>query len=302
MRKGIRAQHAQHVSATDRGWLDLPQLAKVELTSDPAYPIEAAFLPGTGSGWRAAQPGEQTIRLLFDQPQRVRRIQLLFHEHQRARTQEFPLRCSRDSISLTGRSCVSNITLAHPARRASLKITRSIWPSDGMELKIVPDISGGEARRRLPSSGSDDLEVSIGTKTVFGGIHVQITHHRCISFPAAVLAAQSAVVLDTLQMPNAHQSIAAHAPIRLSMGPDPGGKTGATVNPETTKTGLPSGDSATTPTSSGASGATGNRAQGASQSSDPANSEEQSKHSGTDSSAGDSANTPANGNRSDTNR
>jgi hypothetical protein len=122
-------------------------------------------------------------------------------------------------------------------------------------------------------------------------------------FSVAALAAQLAVVLDTLQMPNAHQSIAAHAPIRLSMGPDPGGKTGATVNPETTNTGLlPSVDSATTPTSSGASGATGNRAQGASQSSDPANSEEQSKHSGTDSSAADSANTPANEGRSDTNR
>ena len=157
--------------------------------------------------------------------------------------------------------------------------------------------------RRLPSSGSDDLEAQIGTKIVFGeGFMSKSLIIVASLFPVAALAAQAAVVLDTLQMPNAHQSIAAHAPIRLSMGPDPGGKTGATVNPETTKTGLPSGDSATTPTSSGASGATGNRAQGANQSSDPANSEEQSKHSGTDSSAGDSSKTSASPSRLDTNR
>jgi hypothetical protein len=148
MRKGIRAQHSQHVSATDRDWLDLPKLAEVELTSeDPAYPIETAFLPGTGSGWRAALPGEQTIRLLFDQPQRVRRIQLLFHEDQQARTQEFLLRCSRDR---------------HQPYREIVRQQYHFSPPDTMrefedyavdlaevmvlELKIVPDISGGEAR------------------------------------------------------------------------------------------------------------------------------------------------------------
>ena len=124
-------------------------------------------------------------------------------------------------------------------------------------------------------------------------------------FPAVVLAAQSAVVLDTLQMPNAHQSIVAHAPIRLSMGPDPGGKTGATVNPETTKTGLPSVDSATTAnSSSGTSSATGNPAQGSTnQGNDTTNSGERSKrNNGTDTSAGDSTKTPANASHSNTDR
>jgi hypothetical protein len=115
-------------------------------------------------------------------------------------------------------------------------------------------------------------------------------------FPAAVLAAQSAVVVEK------HPSNAAHAPIRLSMGPDPGGKTGATVNPETSKTGLPSEDSATA-RNSGTSGAIGDRGQGANQSNDPANGGERSpKRAGTDSSAGDSAKAPANPNRSDTSR
>jgi hypothetical protein len=59
-------------SAADAPWkLDLQRLAKVDLTSeDAAYPIEAALVPSTGSSWRAERSGEQTIRLLFDQPQR----------------------------------------------------------------------------------------------------------------------------------------------------------------------------------------------------------------------------------------
>jgi len=86
MRKRIINQEPQNVAPVDRGWLDLQGLAQVELTSeDAAYPIEAALIPSAGSGWRAAQAGEQTIRLLFDDLQNVGRIQLLFREDQQAR-------------------------------------------------------------------------------------------------------------------------------------------------------------------------------------------------------------------------
>ena len=37
-------------------------------------------------------PGPQTIRLVFDQPQRVRRINLVFNEAETGRTHEFVLR------------------------------------------------------------------------------------------------------------------------------------------------------------------------------------------------------------------
>jgi hypothetical protein len=43
-------------------------------------------------GWRASQPGEQTIRLLFDGPKDLRRIWLRFSEPQLERTQQFTLR------------------------------------------------------------------------------------------------------------------------------------------------------------------------------------------------------------------
>ena len=69
------------VAAAEPGWLDLEHLAEVEITSeDVGYSIESALIPDGGSGWRAAQPGEQTIRLRFDEPIRLRRVQLVFHE------------------------------------------------------------------------------------------------------------------------------------------------------------------------------------------------------------------------------
>ncbi len=69
MRKHIISDGPRDVSAAEQGWLDLELLAQVEFTSeDVDYPIESALIPGTGPGWRAAQPGEQTIRLLFDEP------------------------------------------------------------------------------------------------------------------------------------------------------------------------------------------------------------------------------------------
>jgi hypothetical protein len=91
MRKRIINQ-PQNVVPVDQAWLGLESLAQVELTSEDAdNQIEAALVPGASLGWRAAQAGEQKIRLLFDELQRVRRIQILFLEDQQARTQEFVL-------------------------------------------------------------------------------------------------------------------------------------------------------------------------------------------------------------------
>jgi hypothetical protein len=148
MRKRISGQHLQPVSADDESWLDLPHLAEVELTSeDPAYPIEAALSPGAGSGWRAAQSGEQTIRLLFDEPQRVRRIQLLFYEDQRARTQEFLLRCSRDRHQSYREIVRQQYHFSPPGTTRELEdYAVDLAEVMVVELKIVPDISGGAAR------------------------------------------------------------------------------------------------------------------------------------------------------------
>ena len=69
----------------------------VETTSeDPGHPVESALLPQGGSGWRAAEPGKQTIRLLFTPPQQLRRVWLEFAESTIERTQEYVLRWSSD--------------------------------------------------------------------------------------------------------------------------------------------------------------------------------------------------------------
>src|SRR5262245_19158973 len=95
MRKRIISSVSQDASTSEEGWLNLDQLALVEITSeDDSYPIESALLPGAGAGWRASQAGEQTIRLIFDEPQQISRIRLLFVEPDAVRTQEFTLRWS----------------------------------------------------------------------------------------------------------------------------------------------------------------------------------------------------------------
>jgi hypothetical protein len=76
-------------------WLDLGQLATVEVTSeDPDFPIESVFSAAGGPGWKASQKGEQQIRLIFDDALALHRIQLRFVEPARERLQEFTLRWS----------------------------------------------------------------------------------------------------------------------------------------------------------------------------------------------------------------
>ena len=67
----------------------------MEVTSEAeGYPVETAFSFGSGSGWRAASPGVQRIRLVFDPPQSIQCMRLQFNEPDSARTQEFAVRWS----------------------------------------------------------------------------------------------------------------------------------------------------------------------------------------------------------------
>ena len=71
-------------------WLDLEQIATVEVTSeDPHFPVEAVFESDSSIGWRASQDGEQQLRIIFDEPTTLHRIQLHFVEQEVERTQEF---------------------------------------------------------------------------------------------------------------------------------------------------------------------------------------------------------------------
>ena len=48
-----------------------------------------ALLMSETGGWRAAQPGTQIIRLLFDQPLKVKRISLVFEETENTVVSQF---------------------------------------------------------------------------------------------------------------------------------------------------------------------------------------------------------------------
>jgi hypothetical protein len=75
MRKQIINSDYEPVLRSAATWLDLRDLATVEITSeDIDHPIESALIPDRAPGWQAAQPGKQTIRLVFDEPINIGRI------------------------------------------------------------------------------------------------------------------------------------------------------------------------------------------------------------------------------------
>jgi hypothetical protein len=97
MRKRLITPIPEDAPHLDEGWLDLDRAAVVEVTSeDKEYPVESALVSGETRGWRAADSGTQTVRLIFDKPQRLTRIALVFEESETERTQEFVLRWSPD--------------------------------------------------------------------------------------------------------------------------------------------------------------------------------------------------------------
>jgi hypothetical protein len=147
----MRKRVMERVAPMDEGWLDLQRLAEVELTSeDPAYPIDAALIPGAGSGWRASHPGEQTIRLLFREALRVRRIQLVFQEEQQERTQEFVIRWSAEADSSYREIVRQQYNFSpHGATREVEDFAVDLPDVTALELKIVPDIGRREAYASL---------------------------------------------------------------------------------------------------------------------------------------------------------
>ena len=97
MRKQIINRGPKAPASTDPAWLDLERLARVEITSEETgHPVESALTTGGGPGWLAGENGKQTIRLLFDEPQALGHIRLVFEEKRRERTHEFVLRWSKD--------------------------------------------------------------------------------------------------------------------------------------------------------------------------------------------------------------
>ena len=152
MRKRIITS-TETVRSHPQGWLDIERAAIVEVTSeDKDHPIESALVAGDERGWCAAAPGSQTIRLVFDQPQRLKRIVLVFEEKKAARTQEFVLRWSSDDGS-SFREIVRQQWNFSPTgnMREAEEYQIDLANVNVLELIIVPNISGGADRASLKS-------------------------------------------------------------------------------------------------------------------------------------------------------
>jgi hypothetical protein len=125
----------------------LEHAALVEVTSEEeGYPVESALVGDDKRGWRAAGKGSQTIRLIFDQPQRLKRIWLVFEESKKRRTQEFVLRTSQDQ-GKSFREIVRQQWNFSPldSIREIEDYAVDLYEVTQLELIIVPDKSGGDA-------------------------------------------------------------------------------------------------------------------------------------------------------------
>jgi hypothetical protein len=151
MRKRLITPTAERTRTHGEGWLDVERAAVVEVTSeDKDFPVESAFVFADARGWRAAGPGSQTIRLLFDHPQRLRCISLIFEEDETGRTQEFVLRWSSDGGNSLEEIVRQQWNFSPPESiREVEEYQVDLHNVTVLELVIKPDIGGGVARASL---------------------------------------------------------------------------------------------------------------------------------------------------------
>jgi hypothetical protein len=153
MRKRLVTQTSATVQTQAESWLDLEHAATVEVTSeDKDFPIESSLSIEPGQGWRAAAPGAQTIRLVFDEPRELKRISLVFEENVIARTQEFALQASSNPGGPFREIVRQQWNFSGPTSPREIEDYRvELSDVTVLELTIVPDISGGAARASLKS-------------------------------------------------------------------------------------------------------------------------------------------------------
>src|ERR1700674_2139612 len=151
MRKRLITPTPESIRTRGAGWLDIERAAVVEVTSeDKEYPVEAAFVSEDSRGWRAAAPGSQTIRLIFDQPQRLKCISLVFEQNETARTQEFVLRWSPDGGSSVKEIVRQQWNFSPPDSICEVEEYRVELSSVAvLELVINPNIGDGATRASL---------------------------------------------------------------------------------------------------------------------------------------------------------
>jgi len=156
MRKKIVGSGTLNTRSATTGELDLVNIATVQLTSeDLAHPIENAFNLQQGKGanyWAAAASGPQTITLVFDQPQTIRKIQLEIEEVEASRTQVLHISISYNGGQSFEKVLEQDYTFSPPGTTFQREDwTVNLEPVTHFRLNIMPDRDHQEAIAKLSS-------------------------------------------------------------------------------------------------------------------------------------------------------
>jgi hypothetical protein len=151
MRKRLITAIPERTRTREEDGLDLERAAVVEVTSEEKdFPVESALTAENARGWRAGAAGSQTVRLIFDHPQRLKRISLVFEEPAIARTQEFVLRWSSADGDTPKEIVRQQWNFSPPESiREVEEYQVELDNVTVLELLIKPDIAGGAARASL---------------------------------------------------------------------------------------------------------------------------------------------------------
>jgi hypothetical protein len=152
LRKQVGSTRSRESRSFD-GEISIPDVATVQVTSEEAdHPIDNAFDHNRGPGgsrWIADGPGEQTVILLFDSPQTIRKIGVEVEELAVSRTQELSVSVSSDG-GRTYRELVRQEFNFSPGT----SFERELWSApEGavthLRLEIKPDKGGRVGRATL---------------------------------------------------------------------------------------------------------------------------------------------------------
>ena len=155
LRKQVGSKHS-HKPASFEGEISIADVATVQVTSEDAdHPIDNAFDHNRGPGgsrWIADGPGQQTVILLFDSPQTIRKIGVEVEELSVSRTQELSLSVSSDGGRTYRELVRQEFNFSPPATT----FERELWSIAAaavthLRLEIKPDKGGRVGRATLTS-------------------------------------------------------------------------------------------------------------------------------------------------------
>jgi hypothetical protein len=138
------------------GEISIADVATVQVTSEEAeHPIDNVFDRNRGPGgscWIANEPGEQTVTLLFDHPQTIRRIGVEVEELHVNRTQELAILVSSDG----GRTYREMVRQEFNFSPPGTSFEQELWSISAgavthLRLEIKPDKGGRVGRATLTS-------------------------------------------------------------------------------------------------------------------------------------------------------